>query len=539
MERETMEFDVVIVGAGPAGLSAAIHLSQLAQKKGEELSVCLLEKGAAIGAHILSGAVLDPSSLNELIPNWQTLNASLAVAVTQDKFWLLTENKAHALPTPALMQNKGNYIISLGELCQWLGDYAQQLGVNIFPGFAATEALFNPERTKVIGVRTGDMGLDKAGNSTPQTQPGVNLMAKHTVFAEGCRGSLSQQIIRHFKLSTNKNPQSYAIGLKELWKIPADKHHLGEVIHTLGWPLDRATYGGGFIYHFKDQLISLGIVIGLDYKNPYLDPFQELQRLKLHPSIKPLLTEGQCLSYGARALNEGGWQALPKLTFPGGLLVGCSAGMVNVGKIKGIHNAIRSGMLAARALSAELKQDEAKSYQQSFNHSPIRKELYQVRNLRPGFHRGLIPGLCYAVLDQYILRGRAPWTFHYQPDHTHTQPANKFNPINYPKPDKKITFDKLTQVYLTAVKHREDQPCHLILKDPNTPVEINYKIYAGLEARYCPAAVYEFIEKDGQKHLQINSANCIHCKTCDIKDPTQNIVWQTPEGGDGPYYSHM
>ncbi len=530
--RESMEFDVVIIGAGPAGLAAAIHLAQLSQAKQQNLSICVLEKGASVGSHILSGAVMDPCALNELIPDWAAKNAPLTTPVTHDEFHLLTTQKAYRLPTPAVMKNHGNFIISLGQLCQWLATQAEQLGVNIFPGFAASDILFN-DANQVIGMQTTDMGLDKNRQPTARFQAGINLYAKHTLFAEGCRGSLSEKIIQHFDLRQHADPQTYAIGLKELWRIPKQQHQPGKVIHTVGWPLDQRTYGGSFIYHLHDQQIALGLVVGLDYQNPYLDPFQELQRLKTHPLIRRLLTDGECLNYGARALNEGGLQAIPKLQFPGGMLIGCSAGFLNVGRIKGIHNAIRSGMLAAKAIVQQT--DYAKSLRQS----PIYKELYKVRNLRAYFHKGLWAGLIGAGIDQWLLRGRAPWTLHYQPDHQSLQLAKNSRIINYPKPDGKLTFDRLTQVYLAGVKHQEQQPCHLVLKDPNIPIKINLPQYAAPEQRYCPANVYEIIETNGKPQLQINAANCIQCKTCDIKDPEQNIVWTVPEGGDGPNYDNM
>lgn len=540
MQRESMSCDVLIVGAGPSGLATAIHLAQ--QSKEQPLNICVLEKGSAIGAHILSGAVMDPSALTELIPDWQQKQAPVSVKVTRDFFYYLSQSQYYSLPVPKLLQNDGNYIISLGELCQWLAQQAESLGVNIFPGFAASKILMNEDKTAVTGVQTGDMGLDQAGNPTDRFQAGMDLFAEQTIFAEGARGSLSQQVMQHFNLRNQCQPQSYGIGIKELWQIPEAKHREGEAIHTIGWPLKSDTYGGGFIYHFKERYLVLGLVIGLDYQNPYLDPFKELQRLKHHPYIKPLLENAECIRYGARAINEGGLQSLPQLTFPGGLLVGCAAGMVNVGKIKGIHNAIRSGMLAAKSIIANrssLALQNIQAYQQAFNQSPIYRELYQVRNLRPGFHRGLWLGLTYAALDQYVLRGKAPWTWGYRSDHSQLKLKSQSQPIDYPKPDGKISFDKLTQVYLTATKHRENEPCHLYLKDPTVATQMNLTKYAGPEARYCPAGVYEFIEKEGQMTLQINSANCIHCKTCDIKDPTQNIIWKTPEGGEGPNYTLM
>lgn len=540
MNRESMEFDVLIIGAGPAGLSAAIRLAQLNQQRQTPLSICVLEKGATVGAHILSGAALEPHALNELIPDWSSKNAPLNVPVTEDLFYLLNTQRTFRLPVPATMKNHGNFIISLGKFCKWLGEQAESLGVNIFPGFAASKILFN-EHNQVIGVQTSDMGLDKQGNPTDRFQPGINLYAKQTLLAEGCRGSLSEQIMQHYQLRNDCDPQSYGIGIKELWKISPEKHKQGRVIHTVGWPLDSQTYGGSFIYHYENNLVALGLVVGLDYKNPYLDPFKEMQRLKTHPLIKELLTGGECVSYGARALNEGGWQAIPKLTFPGGLFIGCSAGFLNVAKIKGTHTAMKSGMLAAETIHAteSLAGKELTNYQTAIKTSWIYPELYRARNVRPAFHKGLWAGLTYSVIDQYILRGRAPWTFHYKPDHLSLNLAKNSTKIIYPKPDGKLTFDKLTQVFLTGTKHRENEPCHLHLKDPNIPITINLPKYDAPEQRYCPAAVYEIVTPNNQPQLQINAPNCIHCKTCDIKDPTQNIIWRVPEGGDGPNYSNM
>lgn len=539
-ERESMEFDVVIVGAGPAGLSAAIRLAQLNQTRVTPLSICVLEKGASVGAHILSGNVFQPTALNELIPNWKDLGAPVSVAVTLDHFQLLTEKKAFHLPTPKPMQNHGNYIISLSRLCQWLGQHAEQLGVSIFPGFAASKILYN-EHDTVIGIQTGDMGLQKDGTPSDHFQLGINLYAKQTLFAEGCRGSLSEQLIHKYQLREHTDPQTYGIGIKELWQINPKKYQSGSVTHTVGWPLSSNTYGGSFIYHFENNLVALGFVIGLDYKNPYLNSYKEFQRFKLHPAIKPLLEGGQCINYGARALNEGGYQSIPKLTFPGGLLIGCSAGFLNVPKIKGTHTAMKSGMIAAEIIAAtNLDQNkELVAYGDAIKNSWIYPELYQTRNVRAGFHKGLYVGLAHAAIDQYLFRGKAPWTWHYKPDHTSLQYAKDAHRIEYPKPDGKITFDQLTQVFLTGTKYRENEPNHLILKDPKVAININYALYNSPEQRYCPAGVYEIIVENHIARLQINSANCIQCKTCDIKDPTQNIVWHVPEGGDGPNYSNM
>jgi len=539
MERESMSFDVVIVGAGPAGLSAAIRLAQLNQKKETPLSICVLEKGADVGAHILSGAVLDPRALNELFPDWKERHAPLNVPVTHDELLYLTTKAAYRIPTPRIMKNKGNYIISLGKFSQWLSKQAEALGVSIFPGFAAHKILF--DNNKVIGVQTSDMGLDKNGKPSNRFQPGINLLAKQTIFSEGCRGSLSEQLIHKFQLRSQCDTQTYGIGIKELWKVDCNKHQLGKVVHTVGWPLDRSTYGGSFIYHYENNLIALGLVVGLDYQNPFLDPFKELQRFKTHPHIKALLENGECVGYGSRALNEGGLQAIPKLTFPGGMLIGCSAGFLNVVRIKGTHTAMKSGMLAAESIAASRElHNELPHYEKSIKKSWIYKELRQSRNVRPAFHKGLWAGLLYTAIDQYIFRGNAPWTFHYKKsDNSRLKPAKNFTKIEYPKPDGKITFDKLTQVFLTGTKHRENEPCHLLLKNPNVPVNINLAVYDGPEQRYCPANVYEFVMENGKPKLQINAANCIHCKTCDIKDPTQNIVWTTSEGGDGPNYSNM
>jgi electron-transferring-flavoprotein dehydrogenase len=529
--REKMDFDVVIVGAGPAGLSAAVRLGQLNQQRPTPLSVCVVEKGAYVGAHLLAGAVLEIGALNELVPDWREKNPPLHTPVTHDQFLWLTQRRAWRLPVPALMRNQGNYIISLELLCQWLAQQAEALGIHIFPGFSASEIIFSPEGA-VLGMRTHDQG----------SQPGIDLYAKQTILAEGCRGSLSEQVMRRFQLRAACDPQSYALGLKEIWAVDSPVYQPGLVVHTVGWPLDSRTYGGGFIYHFSKNKAALGFVVGLDYQNPYLDPFQELQRFKTHPHVRQLLNGGKCISYGVRSLNEGGLQAIPQLTFPGGLLIGCGAGFLNVGKIKGIHNAMRSGAAAAEAIAqAELTSGMVLSaYAQKIAESPIITELKQARNLRPGFHQGFWAGMAMAAVDQYLFRGRAPWTLHYHhSDYTQLRPAQDYTPIVYPKPDGVLTFDKLTQVSLTGVHHRESEPCHLILKDLKIPIDFNLKKFAGPEQRYCPAAVYEFVTMGDSVHLQINSTNCLHCKACDIKDPSQNIIWTVPEGGDGPRYTEM
>lgn len=540
-QRESMDFDVLIIGAGPAGLSCAIRLAQMARQQERELNICVLEKGAYVGAHIVSGAVLEPIALNELIPNWQELGAPVKTAVTQDAFYWLSKSKSKSLPTPLTMKNEGNYIISLGKLCEWLGEKAESMGVNIFPGFAADKILYDCDDS-VTGVQTKDMGLNADGTPGDRYEPGMNLYAKHTVIAEGCRGSLAETLISKFDLRKESDPQTYGIGIKEVWQIDPSKHKLGRVVHTIGWPLDNKTYGGSFIYHAEDNKISLGFVIGLDYQNPYLNPFKEFQRFKTHPMIKELLEGGECVGYGARALNEGGLQSIPKLTFPGGLLIGCSAGFLNVAKIKGNHTAMKSGMLAAESIFSatelELK-NELTFYTDKVKQSYIYKELYKVRNVRAYFHKGLLAGLIGSAIDQYLFRGNTPWTLHYTPDHSATKPKVDFKPIDYPKPDGKLTFDCLSQVFLTSTEHNEKQPCHLKLKDPSVPININLPLYDAPEQRYCPANVYEIVENEDGPALQINFTNCIHCKTCDIKDPTQNIVWTTPEGGDGPNYQGL
>lgn len=542
MKYEIMEYDVVIVGAGPAGLAAAIKLKQLAASQNKDVSVCILEKGAQVGAHILSGAVLEPQTLQALLPdNWQ--DAPLDTKVTHDSFYYLSSKRAYRLPTPKPMQNQGNYIISLGELCQFLATQAENLGCEIYPGFAATDILYNGAG-EVIGVATGDVGIDKEGKKTANYQPGMHLHARQTLFAEGCRGQLSQNLMNRFQLRQGVQPQTYGLGIKEIWKIPADKHKLGQVVHTVGWPLDKTTYGGSFIYHLSDNRVAIGFVVGLDYQNTWLNPFAEMQRFKTHSFVRELLSGGERIAYGARALNEGGWQSVPKLTFPGGALIGDGAGFLNVPKIKGIHTAMGSGMMAAEACFDLLKdhhagQLELVAYPEKIRKSWLADELYKVRNVRPGFRYGLIAGLANAAFETYITRGKSPWTLANHADNLTLKPADQSKKIDYPKPDGVLTFDLLSSVYLTNTYHEENQPSHLKLRDNKLAIDVNYKQYASPETRYCPAGVYEIIQEATGPRLQINAQNCIHCKTCDIKDPRQNIVWYAPEGGGGPNYVGM
>ncbi len=536
-----MEFDVVIVGAGPAGLAAAIRLKQCAAEAGTEISVCVLEKGSEVGAHLLSGAVLDPRALTELFPDWKERGAPLNVPARHDRFVLLTERRALRLPTPPQMNNDGNYIISLGNLGRWLAAQAEEMGVEIFPGFAATEVLFN-DAGAVAGVATGDLGLNKDGTPGPNHAPGVELRARQTLLGEGCRGSLTKELFARFDLGRDADPQTYGIGIKELWEVDPALHREGEVLHTIGWPLDRATYGGSFLYHLDNNQVALGFVVGLDYANPYLSPFEELQRFKTHPSIRPLLEGGRRIAYGARALTEGGYQSVPRLSFPGGALVGCAAGFMNVPRIKGIHNAMKSGMVAAEAVADLLTRgdgQEVMDLRARMEASWVMKELKKVRNIRPGFHRGLLPGLINAGIETYLTRGRAPWTLHHRADHDRLLPAAEARPIAYPKPDGKVTFDRLSSVYISATNHEENQPVHLRLADPARAIDVNHARFASPETRYCPAGVYEIVEEAAGPRLQINAQNCVHCKTCDIKDPTQNITWVPPEGGGGPNYPNM
>ncbi len=545
MERESMPFDVVIVGAGPAGLATAIRLKQLAPER----EVCVLEKGSEVGAHILSGAVLESRALDELIPDWQDKGAPIATAVSEERFLFLTESGGFGIPglfLPPGMRNHGNHIISLGNLCRWLGEQAEALGVEVYPGFAAAEVLYD-EDGGVKGVATGDMGITKAGEPGPNHQPGMELHGKLTVFAEGCRGSLGKTLIARYELAGDQ-PQTYGIGLKELWEIDPARHKPGLIMHTAGWPLDSKTYGGSFLYHLEDNLVSVGFVIGLDYANPYLSPYEEFQRFKTHPKVRDVFEGGRRVAYGARALNEGGAQCLAKLAFPGGVLVGCEAGTLNMPKIKGTHTAMKSGMLAAEAIfeAFETGADEEAGpltldgYAESFRASWAWDELHRARNVRPAFKWGLWGGTLYTGIDQLLLRGRAPWTLrHAHTDHAATRPAKDYQPIAYPKADGTLTFDRLTSVSFSATNHEEDQPSHLRLADESVPIATNLATYAAPEQRYCPAGVYEIIEEDGRTRLQVNAQNCLHCKTCDIKDPTQNITWTVPEGGGGPNYPNM
>jgi len=557
--REAMEYDVAVVGAGPGGLACAIRLKQLAQEKGQEISVVVLEKGSEPGAHILSGAIMDPRALGELIPDWKERGAPLTQPVTSDAMVFLGEKKSLRTPNfllPKCFQNHGNYIVRLGNVVKWLGEQAEELGVEIFPGFAAAEVLYD-DNGAVKGVATGNMGLGKDGEPTDDFQLGMELHAKYTIFAEGARGHLGKQLIARYQLDAGKDPQSYGIGIKELWEIDPKRHQPGLVLHTAGWPMDNKTYGGAFLYHLEDNLVTLGFITGLDYANPYLSPFEEFQRWKTHPQIRRYLAgdeaqgiaAGKRLAYGARAITAGGINALPKFIFPGGALVGCDAGFLNVSRIKGSHAAIKTGALAAEAafeaIAAGRQGDELAAYAQAFEKSWLHAELHQARNFKAWFKKGLITATLMNGVEQFVLRGKIPWTLHRdKPDHAYLKPAAECRPIAYPRPDGQITFDRLSSVFISNTNHGENQPAHLTLKNADVPVQINLAQYDGPEQRYCPAGVYEFVEDEtqggaGAKRLQINAQNCVHCKTCDIKDPTQNIVWVTPEGGGGPNYAGM
>lgn len=547
IERDIMEYDVVVVGAGPAGLSSAIRIKQLAAERDQEISVCVLEKGSEVGAHILSGAIMDPKALTELFPDWKERGAPLHTLVSEDQFLFLSAENSTKVPQallPECFQNHGNYIISLANVVRWLNEQAETLGVEVFPGFSAAEVLYD-DQGRVKGVQTGDMGLGKNQEPTNNYQPGMELHAKYTIFAEGARGHLGKRLMEKFKLNEGRDPQVYGIGLKELWEIDPSQHKAGLAVHTAGWPLDNNTYGGSFLYHLDNNQVAIGLVVGLSYDNPYLSPFEEFQRYKTHPEIRKYLEGGKRIAYGARAIAAGGLMSLPRLVFPGGALVGCDAGFLNASRIKGSHAAIKSGMLCAQAIVEALTQnranDELESYPQAFHDSWLFDELYQARNFKQWMSKGLHIGTLMVGIEQKLFKGKVPWTLHHKhADHVCLKAAAEFQPINYPKPDNKLTFDRLSSVFLSSTNHEENQPAHLRLKNADIPLNVNLKKYAGPEQRYCPAGVYEFVKTEaGNDQLQINAQNCVHCKTCDIKDPTQNIEWISPEGGGGPNYPNM
>ena len=541
-----MYYDLLIVGAGPSGLAAAIKFKKMCIENNKDYSVCVVEKGSEVGAHILSGAILQPTAMDELFNDWRdNPECPVKVNVKKESVKFMTDEKSFSIPNiliPPVMHNKGNFIISLGSLCKWLGSEAEKLGVEIYPGFAASDIIINNGVLK--GIVTGDLGVDNQGSPGQNYQPGIEIHSKFTLFAEGCRGHLGKKLMSEFDLRKEVQHQTYGIGLKELWEVKPEKSEPGNVMHSIGWPLDQDTYGGSFLYHLDKNLVSIGFVIGLDYKNPYLSPYEEFQRFKMHPSIKPLLDEGRRVSYGARALNEGGWQSLPKLSFAGGSLIGCDAGTLNTPKIKGTHTAMKSGIIASENVFRKLEQNlegvELESFQSDFNNSWAGKELKAARNVRPSFKYGLKLGTILTGIDQIFLRGKAPWTLkHGEPDHCSLQEKNKAKKIVYPKPDGKISFDRLTNVSFSSTYHEENQPIHLKISDEKIPIDKNLALYDSPEQRYCPAGVYEIVNDEGLNRLQINAQNCIHCKTCDIKDPSQNINWITPEGGGGPNYTGM